>query len=177
MIPQVLKKAAFIISMLIIIGLSGCQKELPCEGCLNTYHPPTNHSPVANAGNDTTIILPGDTVNLDGSLSLDPDNNITGYQWTKISGPSSFNITDANAVKTPVINLVQGVYQFELKVTDADTLIDRDTVMVTVMGVKQRLTYKNGRIVFVSDRDGNAEIYSCNPDGSNISRLTNNEPS
>ena len=26
----------------------------------------------------------------------------------------------------------------------------------------------------MSDRDGNAEIYSCNPDGSNISRLTNN---
>ncbi|MEP6951073.1 MAG: hypothetical protein ABI863_17425, partial [Ginsengibacter sp.] len=32
----------------------------------------------------------------------------------------------------------------------------------------------NCKIVFVSDRDGTAEIYSCNPDGSNISRLTNN---
>ncbi len=35
-------------------------------------------------------------------------------------------------------------------------------------------TCTNCKIVFVSDRDGNAEIYSCNPDGSNISRLTNN---
>ncbi len=46
--------------------------------------------------------------------------------------------------------------------------------MVTVMAVNQPPTYTQGKIVFVSDRDGNAEIYSCNPDGSNISRLTNN---
>ena len=39
--------------------------------------------------------------------------------WTKISGPSSFNIANANAVQTQVTNLVEGVYQFELKVTDA----------------------------------------------------------
>jgi Tol biopolymer transport system component len=31
-----------------------------------------------------------------------------------------------------------------------------------------------GRIVFVSDRDGNNEIYTCNADGSNVTRLTNN---
>ena len=159
--------------MLIIIGLSGCKKELPCEGCLNTNQPPTNHPPVANAGNDTTIMLPGNTVNLNGSLSSDPDNNITGYLWTKISGPSSFNITDANVVQTPLINLVQGVYQFELNVTDAGALSDRDTIQVTVMAVNTPPAYTNCKIVFVSDRDGNAEIYSCNVDGSNISRLTN----
>ena len=82
--------------MLIIIGLSGCQKELSCEGCLNTNQPPSNHPPVANAGNDTTIMLPGDTVNLNGSLSFDSDSNITGYLRTKISGPSTFNITDVH---------------------------------------------------------------------------------
>src|SRR4051812_26456720 len=174
MIPQVLKKAGFIISMLIIIGLSSCKKELSREGCSNTNQPPTNHPPVANSGNDTTIMLPDNTVNLNGSLSFDPDNNITGYLWTKISGPSSFNITDANAVQTPVINLVQGVYLFELKVTDADSLFDRDTIQITVMTVNKHTACTNCKIVFVSDRDGNAEIYSCNVDGSNISRLTNN---
>jgi hypothetical protein len=71
------------------------------RNALNTNQPPANHPPVANTGNDTTIMLPGNTVNLNGSLSFDPDNNITGYLWTKISGPSSFNITDANVVQTP----------------------------------------------------------------------------
>ncbi|MGH3087872.1 MAG: hypothetical protein ACRDSJ_11220, partial [Rubrobacteraceae bacterium] len=33
---------------------------------------------------------------------------------------------------------------------------------------------KNGRIVFESNRDGNSEIYSMNPDGSDQRRLTNN---
>ena len=65
---------------------------------------------------------------LDGSASTDPDNNIVSYAWTKISGPSSFNIVNVNAVQTQVSNLTEGIYQFELKVTDAGGLIDRDTM-------------------------------------------------
>ena len=134
----------------------------------------TNHPPVANAGKDTIITLPVNTVMLDGSASTDPDNNIVSYAWTKISGPSSFNIVNVNAVQTQVSNLTEGTYQFELKVTDAGGLIDRDTMMVTLMALNPPPACTNCKIVFVSDRDGNAEIYSCNPDGSNISRLTNN---
>lgn len=92
----------------------------------------TNHSPVANAGADQTITLPVNTVTLDGSGSTDPDNNITSYAWTKISGPSSFNIANANTVQTPVTNLTQGVYLFELKVTDAGGLFSKDTMQVIV---------------------------------------------
>ena len=78
-----------------------------------------NRPPVANAGADQTITLPTNTITLNGNGSTDPDNNITSYAWTKISGPSSFNIANASAVQTQVTNLVAGVYQFELKVTDA----------------------------------------------------------
>jgi len=98
---------------------------------VNDLSQPPNHPPVANAGNDTTITLPANTANLDGSKSTDPDNNITTYQWTKISGPSSFNIANSNAAQTQVTNLVEGVYQFELKVTDAGGLNDKDTMKVT----------------------------------------------
>jgi hypothetical protein len=91
-----------------------------------------NHPPVANAGADQTIILPANTVTLDGSGSTDPENNITGYVWTKISGPSLFNIANANAVQTQVTNLVQGSYRFELKVTDAGGLSSKDTLNVCV---------------------------------------------
>src|SRR4030095_15673523 len=52
----------------------------------------TNHPPIANAGDDQTITLPTNTINLDGSASNDPENNITDYLWSKISGPSSIDI-------------------------------------------------------------------------------------
>jgi hypothetical protein len=92
----------------------------------------SNHSPVANAGTDQIIILPTNTINLNGSGSSDPDNNIVSYLWTKISGQSSYNITTANAIQTQVTNLVEGIYQFELKVTDAGALISKDTAQIIV---------------------------------------------
>jgi len=92
----------------------------------------TNHPPIANAGNDTTIALPNNSINLDGSRSTDPENNITSYAWTKISGPTSFNIINSNAAQTQLTNLVQGTYQFELKVTDARNLFSKDTMHVLV---------------------------------------------
>ncbi len=140
-----------------------------------------NRPPVANAGTDQTITLPANTITLNGSGSTDPDNNITSYLWTKISGPTSFNIVNANAVQTQITNLVEGIYQFELKVTDAGGLFDRDTVQVSVNPPSQcpppsappSCATNCGKIVFVSDRDGNSEIYTCNADGSNVTRLTN----
>lgn len=131
-----------------------------------------NHLPIANAGRDTIIILPNSIATLEGSASSDPDNDITGYVWTKISGPSSFHIANPNAIQTPVSNLVGGIYQFELKVTDAVGLFAKDTVQVLAVNKKTECT--ECKIVFVSNRDGNAEIYTYNVDGSNISRLTNN---
>ncbi|HEX6170451.1 MAG TPA: PKD domain-containing protein, partial [Chitinophagaceae bacterium] len=92
----------------------------------------TNHPPIANAGVDQTVTLPTNTINLDGSGSSDPDNNITIYAWTKISGPSSFNLINSNAVQTQLTNLLQGIYQFELKVTDAGGLFSKDTMQLTV---------------------------------------------
>ena len=92
----------------------------------------TNHPPIADAGPDQIITLPTNTVTLDGSRSSDPDNNITVYAWTKVSGPSLFAIANANAVHTQVENLVQGIYQFELKVTDVAGLFSKDTINITV---------------------------------------------
>jgi len=166
-----MKKTFFLIiimSMAGIIFFLSCKKEYSCEKCIGNNKPP-----VAVAGTDTVITLPTDSVLLNGSKSSDPDGKISEWQWTKLSGPASSKIVSAIAAITLVSNLKVGVYQFELKVTDADGMIDRDTMIVTVMAVNQPPTYTRGRIVFVSDRDGNPEIYSCNPDGSNISRLTN----
>ena len=127
----------FIKSSLNIIVLAiifqACKKDPVQQNQISPPPPPVvNNAPIAKAGDDQTITLPANTVNLDGSKSVDPENNISGYSWTKVSGPSSFNIVNANAVQTQITGLVHGIYQFELKVTDAGGLFDRDTVQVTV---------------------------------------------
>jgi len=96
----------------------------------NPFQP--NRPPIANAGTDQTISLPTNTITLNGNGSTDPDNNITSYAWSKISGPASFNIGNASIVQTQVANLIEGVYQFELKVADAGGLFSKDTMQVTV---------------------------------------------
>lgn len=129
-----------------------------------------NRPPIANAGSDYTIIFPANFT-IDGSGSSDPDNNIISYLWTKISGPTSFIISNANDTKATLTNLIVGIYQFELKVTDAGGLFSIDTVQIKVVNPPPACT--DCRVVFVSNRDGNAEIYSCKADGSDIQRLTN----
>jgi uncharacterized protein (DUF2141 family) len=94
--------------------------------------PPPNVPPVANAGSDQTIQLPANLAVLDGSASTDADGNIVSYSWTKISGPSQYNITNAGSASTSVTNLVQGIYSFRLIVTDNNGATDDDTVVITV---------------------------------------------
>ena len=91
-----------------------------------------NGPPIANAGVDQTITLPANTVTIDGSGCSDPEMNIVSYTWTKISGPSSFNITNTNVVQTQITDLAEGIYQFELKVTDAGWFSSKDTVQIAV---------------------------------------------
>ena len=78
---------------------------------------PANQPPSANAGSDQIFFLPTNATTLSGS-GTDADGTITGYQWTKISGPSQFTISSPTLAKTNVSNLVEDEYQFELKVTD-----------------------------------------------------------
>lgn len=116
----------FLMITSVLIFLS-CQKEKSCENC-NV----TNKVPIANAGSDTMILLPVDSILLNGTTSVDPDGNITAYQWSKIFGPPAFSISNSTSATTVVKNLVQGTYLFELKVTDDKGLTSKDTVIVTV---------------------------------------------
>ena len=49
-----------------------------------------------------------------------------------MSGPASGTITNTTSAATTVTGLVQGVYQFQLKVTDNDGATDVNTVRITV---------------------------------------------
>ena len=156
----------------LVLTFTGSLVIISCKKEVTVMNTVVNQHPVARAGTDTIIVLPVNIIKLDGSASSDPENKISAYTWTKISGPASFNIFDANAAQTRVTGLEMGVYLFELKVTDDAGLSTKDTVQTKVMGPPPACV--DCRIVFVSNRDGNSEIYSCNTDGSNIHRLTNN---
>jgi gliding motility-associated-like protein len=95
----------------------------------------SNKPPVANAGPDQTITLPTSSVMLDGTSSSDPDGTIVKYQWTKISGPPSSTETISNAqnIITPVNGLIEGVYVFQLAVTDNTGATSTAQVKVSVI--------------------------------------------
>ena len=90
----------------------------------------TNQSPVANAGNDQTIS--GTTTTLNGSGSYDPDGSIASYNWTKLSGPSQYSISNSTIASPVVSNLVPGVYEFNLLINDNKGVLASDVVKITV---------------------------------------------
>ena len=114
-----------------------------------------NRPPVANAGPDQTITLPINTITINGNGSTDPDNNITSFAWTKISGPSLLNIGNTNIAQIQVANLIEGVYQFELIVVDAGGLNDKDTVQVIV----NPETNNPSEDIYVAGMDNGLPVY------------------
>ena len=105
-------------------------------------NPAPNQLPVANAGSDLNITLPSNAVSLTGS-GTDPDGTISGYLWRKISGPTNGTITNTTAASTTATGLVQGIYKFELKVTDNSGATDTDTMQVTVNPAPNQLPVAN----------------------------------
>jgi hypothetical protein len=120
--------------MALAVSIVSCNKESPTTPAGGTSGPAVtnNKSPFANAGRDTTIRLPVDSVNLDGSASYDPDGTITNFLWSQISGDNAY-IRDKQYSKTKAYWLIPGIYDFELKVTDNGGLSFNDTVKVTVL--------------------------------------------
>lgn len=92
---------------------------------------PVNQPPVANAGNNVIITMPVNTAALNGS-GTDPDGSISSYHWAKISGPAGSAIANIAAAQTTATGLIQGVYKFELTVTDNIGATGKDTMQVTV---------------------------------------------
>jgi len=98
-----------------------------------TVNPAPNIPPVANAGSSTSITLPVSSVNLDGSLSNDPDGTISSYSWTQVGGPSTATISGANSSSATASNLIAGLYTFRLTVTDNNGATATASVKITVI--------------------------------------------
>ncbi|XP_009815400.2 dyslexia-associated protein KIAA0319 homolog isoform X1 [Gavia stellata] len=94
----------------------------------------SNSPPRAHAGGKHVLVLPNNSVTLDGSRSAD-DQGIVSYLWIRDGqSPAAGDViygSDHEAV-LQLTNLVEGTYTFHLKVTDAkgDSDIDSATVEV-----------------------------------------------
>jgi hypothetical protein len=91
-----------------------------------------NIAPKAIAGVDQTITLPTNAVTLSGS-GTDADGTISSYKWNKITGPAQFTVVSSTLAQTAVNGLVEGVYTFELVVTDNNGSFGKDTVKIIVL--------------------------------------------
>ena len=83
---------------------------------------------IANAGSDTSIVLPTNTVALKGSAI----GTATSYTWTKIAGPTAGTITSPSTSNTAVTNVVAGNYEFQLKVMNSAGKSALDTIKIIV---------------------------------------------
>ncbi len=102
-----------------------------------------NLPPLAAAGQDIGVVLPANAI-MDGSSSVDQDGIIVAYKWRKVNGPSSYTFSDSVAVSPVISNLTEGVYQFELTVTDNMGAVSKDSLTVNVYhslpaGAQQRI--------------------------------------
>ena len=117
-----LKSISWIVFFLV---LNGCSKdEMRSRG---------NRAPIADAGENVTLILPRSSTSLDGRASNDSDGTMVTYQWKQISGPPSCIIEEPQKSVTEAKNFRAGTYEFELTVTDNNGSSSKDIKIVEVV--------------------------------------------
>ena len=98
-----------------------------------------NQPPTANAGNDQTV-NEGDTIELSGSASTDPDGDTLTYAWTQTAGTAA-TLNDASSATpsftAPDVGADGETLTFELKVDDGNGHTATDSVIVVVNNVNQ----------------------------------------
>jgi gliding motility-associated-like protein len=114
-----------------IVRYSITAQALGCSGTPLVYDVRINNAPTANAGGNVSISLPTTTAILNGSGS-DTDGSVSNYTWTKITGPTSYSISGNTTPVATLTNLVEGVYEFQLKVTDNDGADGVNSMLLTV---------------------------------------------
>jgi hypothetical protein len=124
---KLLKEISILIVIIIVTFFSACRKNYRCRTCQDSNKPP-----IADAGNDTTIKLPVNSILLDASRSSD-DVSIMTYHWTRLTGPASFKISNENASQTLVTELTVGEYIIELEVKDNTLKSAKDLLVVDVV--------------------------------------------
>ncbi|QCK13901.1 PKD domain-containing protein [Mangrovivirga cuniculi] len=148
-----------------------------------------NQKPSANAGPDKEVSLPTNTVTLYGQGS-DPDGRIVSFEWQKISGPSA-TLINVSSPNLTVEDMVEGIYEFNLIVTDNDGASASDKAIIIVSSSNQNpvvnagqdktVTLPTNTVVLnatASDNDGSIVSYFWGQiEGPNTVGLANYETS
>ncbi|XP_039981180.1 low-density lipoprotein receptor-related protein 11 isoform X2 [Xiphias gladius] len=93
--------------------------------------------PRSDAGQDVVIQLPTDWAVLDGRDSVD-DHGISHYEWTLVKGDTAINMKATHPGLLKVSGLQEGVYTFQMTVTDTAGQKSSDNVSVTVLAPKHQ---------------------------------------
>lgn len=117
-----------------------------------------------SAGANQTITLPTTSVTMNGSAVASTGYTIASYNWTKVSGPSSYTIQTPSNPKTVISGLTAGIYVFRLQMTDNNTATISANVTITVLGTVSQATAKAG-----ADQTITLPVNSVNLNGSGSS--------
>jgi len=147
---------------------------------------PANTQPIADAGEDLNISV-GSLVSLDGSNSIDNDNNDLTYKWsfTTLPDGSSSNLNETNISNPNFTPDINGTYEVQLIVNDGTIDSEPDTITIIASlsntipianaGVDQYIDAGtsitlDGSRSYDSDEDNLTYLWSFSsvPDGSGI---------
>jgi hypothetical protein len=101
---------------------------------------PVNRAPIVDAGLDQTLILPTNSVLLNGTVTDDGLTGVLATTWSQVSGPGLVTFADAAAVDTTATFSLAGTYVLQLTADDSEFISsDQTTVVVNEPGTSQIL--------------------------------------
>ncbi len=126
----------------------------------------TNNPPTAVAGANSTMVSPGANVQLDGSASSDPEDDMLTYQWSLTRPDGSAAALSSATAESPSFTAdVEGTYVATLVVNDGefDSAPSSVSITASVSNNPPRLAAIGNRVMFLGGTL-NFRLFGIDPD-------------